>query len=200
MADQLITAVELQTLLGLATIDTTQANLVIAAATAVVQEAADNQRLVQATGATHTMLGVTGCWLELPQRPVTTVGTVALDGVTLTLGTGLTSTTYKRPGSGFRLWRDLGWQTYYGVPSEVVVGGVTHGYATGSQDLELARSGCIALSRGVLVNPDGVLNEKIDDYAVAYEKASALMESSPSMKAALLRKYGLGVTLVSLGG
>lgn len=199
MADQLVTAEELRVLLGLTTIDTARANLVIAACTAVVQEAAEGQRLIAVAGDAHTMMGVTSCWLDLPQRPVTAVTAVTLDGTTQTLGTGLAANTYKWPGRGAKLWRNDGWQTYWDVPSEA---GVTysHGYAAGDQNLELGRGACFGLSRGIYVNPDGVTSEKIDDYAVAYERASAEMAASPYLKRALTRKYGIGVSLVQVGG
>lgn len=197
MADQLVTIQELADALQipLADLPAATGNLLINAATAVVQEAAGNQRLVEVVDETYEILGTTESWLNLPQIPVTDVASVILDGTALTEGT-LNSTYYKRRGN--RLWRTDGWQTYVGQPSDVVVV-CSHGYATGAQDLELARSAVFSLAKGQFVNPSGVASESIDDYNVTYQAMSAQMEASPYVRAALLRKYGRRAGLVRLG-
>lgn len=200
MADQLATLQDLADALQipLADLPTGTGTLLLECATAVVQQAAGGQRIVQVTGATFNLTGTTDAWLDLPQIPVTAVGTVTLDGVTLTLGTAVSApTTYRRVGS--RLWRGDGWQTYVDVPSDVVVGGVTHGYAAGSQDLQLGRSAVLSLAKGQVPNPSGVQSESIDDYSVTFDKMTAQMEASPFLKAALRKKYGRRGTLVRLG-
>lgn len=199
MADQLATLQDLADALQipLADLPVGTGTLLLECATAVVQ-AVTGQRIVQTTGATFSLTGTTDAWLDLPQIPVTAVGTVTLDGVTLTAGTAASApTTYRRVGN--RLWRGDGWQTYVDVPSDVVVGGVTHGYAAGSQDLQLGRSAVLSLAKGQFSNPSGVQSESIDDYSLTYNAMTAHMEASPFLKAALRKKYGRRAQLVRLG-
>lgn len=200
MADQLATPESLASLLQ-QDLDASTANLVLDVSTAVVQEAA-GQRLVQVADDEMTLLGTTESWLWLPQRPVTAVTSVELDGDAVdedAIGTVVAG--YRRFGD--RLWRCEGWQTYLYVPSTVVVIN-THGYASGDQDLELARGATLSIAKGMYANPSGVAREQIDDYAVSYAKAAGeaadLMEAAPGLRAALRRKYGRRAGLVRIGG
>jgi hypothetical protein len=200
MADQLATLQDLANALQIALADLPSGTgtLLLECATAVVQQAAGGQRIVQVTGATFNLTGTTDSWLDLPQIPVTAVGTVTLDGVTLTSGTAASaSTTYRRVGN--RLWRGDGWQTYVGVPSDVAVGGVSHGHAAGSQDLQLARAATLSLAKAGFTNPSAVKSESIDDYNVTYQEMAAQMEASTFVVAALRRKYGRRAGLARLG-
>ena len=173
MADQLVTAQELADALQvpLASIPIATATILIAAATAVVQEAAGNQRLVQVVNDPFSIIGLSDSWLDLPQLPVTAVSAVTLDGTALTVG--IEATNYKLRGN--RLWRTDGWQTYVQQPSDVA-GLYSHGYATGAQDLELARNAVFSLAKSAVPNPGGVSSESIDDYNVTYNAMSAQME------------------------
>ncbi len=167
------------------------------ACTAVVQAAAGNQRILQVINDSAELTGLTCRWLDLPQIPVTSVASVTLDGTLLTaVQPGGDSAGYRLVGN--RLWRTGGWQTYTGEPSLVVVVN-THGYPPGSQDLQLARAAVITLARSAYSNPSGAASEKIDDYAVAYEKAAAAMENMPNLRASLRRKYGRRGGLVRIG-
>ncbi len=187
MADQLATPADLAALLQ-KNVDTASATLAIEVCTAVVQAAVDGQRIVQVAGDVQTIPGTTEQWLRLPQIPVVSVSSVALDGVTLTAGApGSGSLTYRLVGN--RLWRGCGWQTYCGEPSTVVVTN-THGIAAGAQDLQLARGVVLSLARGLFENPTGAISEKIDDYAVAYDAAAASLDATPSVKAMLRKVYG----------
>jgi hypothetical protein len=191
VADQLATAQDLADALQvtLASLPTASVTLALECATAVVQAAAGGQRIVQVVGDIADLTGQGGRWLDLPQIPVTAVTLVTLDGTTLTAGVaGAANTTYRLRGS--RLWRGAGWQTYYDEPSQVLVTN-THGYATGSQKLQFGRNATLGLIKGTWGAPGGgVLSEKIDDYAVQYEKMAALMEESPHLKQALRKEYG----------
>lgn len=202
MADQLATPQDLASLVqrdwaGLTAAQQATATLIVEICTAVVQEAAGGQRVLQVVGDTATLTGLTDSWLPLPQIPVTAVASVTLDGVALTAGAaGSGGATFRRHGN--RLWRRDGWQTYVGEPSEVVVVN-THGYATGAQQLQLARGSVLSLGRPLFTNADGVLREQIDDYAVAYERVSAALEASPNLKVALRRAYAPRGGLVRIG-
>lgn len=210
--DRLATTEDLRIALQLATIDTTVAGMLIECATAVVQEAA-GQRIVQVVDDVQTLLGTTDSWLDLPQIPVTAVSSVVREGTTLTL-----TDDYKRFGN--RLWSRSGWQAnigWYGgdwrpsygdswlgpEPGTVVVT-YTHGYAPGSQDLQLARSAVVALAAKVYTSPaPGVSSESIDDYQISYAVSSAAttsaMDASPYLKASLRKKYGRRGGLVRIG-
>jgi hypothetical protein len=201
-ADQLATPQDLASLVqrdwaSLTAAQQATATLIVEICTAVVQAAADGQRIVEVAGDTATLTGTTESWLRLPQIPVSAVASVTLDGEALTAGAaGSGGTTYRLRGD--RLWRGDGWQTYCGEPSEVVVV-YTHGYASGAQRLQLGRGAVLGLGRGLFVNADGVLREQIDDYAVAYEAASEALDASPILRAALRWEYGPRGGLVRIG-
>lgn len=187
MADMLATPTDLAALLQ-RDVDTASATLALEVSTAVVQAAAGGQRIVLVSGEAETVAGTTDQWLRPPQFPVVSASAVTLDGAALTAGVaGSGPLTYRLVGN--RLYRGCGWQTYCGEPSEVGFT-YTHGYAPGSQDLQLGRGVSLSLSRGLFTNPDGTVREQIDDYAVAYAEAEAALEARPSLKALIRRQYG----------
>jgi hypothetical protein len=195
MADQLATPSDLASLLQ-QDVDTATATLVVEACTAVVQAAADGQRIIQVVADMDTVIGTTERWLRLPQWPVTAVSAVTLDGVTLAAGApGSGLSTYRLVGN--RLWRGQGWQTYCGEPSTVGFT-YTHGYATGRQELQLGRGSVLSLGRGLFDNPSGAASEKIDDYAVTYAAAEAALEASPALKRAIRKQYGPRARMVRI--
>jgi hypothetical protein len=191
VADQLASPADLGTLLGLGgDLDVAKATLLVEIATAIVQAATGRpaQRLVAVSSETITLTGTVGSWLDLPQRPVTAVEAVELDGVAVILGAaGSGGSTYRLRGD--RLWRGDGWQTYVGEPSEVEIT-YSHGYAADDQRLQLARSAVLGLIRGAYDNAEGRTSVRIDDFAAAYDVMSARMEASPHLRRALARQYG----------
>lgn len=189
MADLLATVVDLAARIRVpvSDLDATTATLLLECATAVVQEAAGDQRILQVTDDVTTLTGTTDSSLHLPQIPVTAVASVTLDGSAVTAGAVTSATAYKRFGN--RLWRGDGWQVNTGAPSEVVVVN-THGYAAGSQNLQFARSAVLALLKGVYDNVSGATQLSIDDYSVAYEAVNVQMEATPYLEKALRKKYG----------
>lgn len=195
MADQLATPSDLASLLQ-HDVDTASATLAVEVCTAVVQAVCDGQRIVQVVGDSGTAIGTTSRYLRLPQWPVTAISAVTLDGVTLTAGAaGSGMSTYRLVGDRL-LYRGCGWQTYCGEPSQVAFT-YTHGYPTGAQELQLGRGAVLSLGRGLFENPSGVISEKIDDYAVAYDAAAAALDASPSLKGALSKQYGPKARMVS---
>lgn len=210
MADQLATPEDLASALQ-QDLDLATATLLVECATAVVQEAA-GQRIVQVVDDQLTIMGTSDSWLDLPQIPVTAVSAVTLDGSDVS--------DWKLIGN--RLWRSCGWQTnlgqswwppspdrgfaYYNnrVPEPSVVAlTVTHGYATGAQELQLARSAVLSLATKVYSNPSGLISESIDDYSASFASSvaamSAAMDASPYLKQALRRQYGRRGGLVRIG-
>lgn len=195
MADQLCTPADLASLLQ-QDLDASTATLLVECATAVVQEAAGLQRIVQVVDDVATLIGTTDSFLELPQLPVTAVSSVTLDGSTVATGALTGGGNYKRFGN--KLWRGDGWQLLCNVPSEVVVT-YTHGFPALHQSLQLARSSVLALCAPFYDNPGGAASVKIDDYAATYDRMAAQMAADKSRRAALHRQYGRRGGLVRLG-
>lgn len=214
-ADRLATPEDLASLLERDDIDAYKAGVLVETATAIVQEATGGQRILQVTGDVVATEGLGDSWLSLPQLPVTTVTSVVLDGATLD---PTAAKDYKVIGS--KLWRRQGWQTNWGWPigwpfpvwsfdgqpfnwqaaePSVVVVTYTHGYADGSQQLQLARSAVLSMCQGAYANPNGLSSESIDDYKVTYNALATQLETSPYLKAALKRQYGRGAGLVRIG-
>jgi hypothetical protein len=189
VADQLCAPEDLASLLE-QDLDAYKANMLVECATAIVQATCGQppQRLVEVEGDAFELVGLPGAWLDLPQRPVTAVTSVELDGEALTIDDD-----YKVFGS--RLWRSCGWVTTWGQPTRVT-GVYDHGYPDGHQSLQLARSAVLSLIKGVYGNPAGVVRVAIDDYSEAYEKLAAQMDASPFLAAALRRQYGSGAGLL----
>jgi len=210
MADQLASPDDLAALLQ-ATLEPAAATLLVEMATAVVQQAAGGQRIVQVIDDVLTVAGYSDSWLPLPQIPVTAVSSVVLDGVPLTVNTD-----YRVVGD--RLWRATGWQAAYGWPWDygngwgrpssvdwaeqrpsTIVVTYTHGYAPGAQELQLARSAVLALAKPGYSNPSGATSVRIDDYSVAYDSMASRMEAAPQLRAALAKQYGRRAGLARVG-
>ena len=85
MADMLATAADLRALLDEddTSLPDPKAELLLQLATGAVQAAA-GQQLVASTGDTVQLMGDTDAWFTLPQRPVTAVASVTVDGATVT--------------------------------------------------------------------------------------------------------------------
>lgn len=192
MADQLATSADLANKLqrDLATLNADTATLLLDTATGLVQDEV-RQRLVEVVGDTFTLLGTAESWLSLPERPVTDVTAVALDGEALTFGDDL-----KRFGS--RLWRREGWQVDRHAPA-TVTGTYTHGYPSGAQRLQTARGIVLAMCAQAYENATGVRGEAIDDYRVQWDEVAARMELSEHARRTLRRAYGRRAGLVRIG-
>lgn len=177
------------------TLDEPTAVLLIEGATAVVQEAAGGQRILQVIDDVATLVGSYASELNLPQLPVTAVSAVLLDGTPVTAGVAGSGTrTYRKVGNS--LWRGCGWQSYRGEPSEAVIT-YTHGYPPEHQELAYARDVVLMLAAAAEANPTSAGSVKIDDFAAAYDAASRQM--TDSLRNSLLRKYGRAAGLVHFG-
>jgi len=192
MADMLATPEDLAALLQLDWATLTDAEkvsltMLVEIGTAVVQGEV-RQRLVQIVDDTITLLGTTDSWLDLPQRPVTAVASVVVDGQAVT--------DWQRHGS--RLWRSCGWASSAYEPSTVEVT-YTHGYPDGDQALQLARGATLAVIRDWAANPTAATSIRIDDYAETYSAMAARLEASTYLRAALHRQYGQRGGLVRVG-
>lgn len=197
MADMLATPEDLAALLQ-QDLDRATAELLIEAATAVVQNAAGGQRILRVVDDTITMYldeVDDPLWVYLPQRPVISV-------VSVVVGASPVSDWSPQFNRG-RIYRANGWaagssiQTDGSAPGLVTVT-YTHGYADGDQRLQLARTAVLMLAAGGYTNPTSATREQIDDYAVQYAEAAARMEVSGTVAAALRKQYGRTRTSVRL--
>lgn len=197
MADQLATPEDLASLLERDDIDLHKATRLVEIGTAIVQQAAGRppQRLIEVIDDNATLLGTTGQWLDLPQRPVTEVTSVAIEGDAVAAGRGPND--YRLFGS--RLWRAGGWAVTAYVPSDVDLV-YSHGYAEGDQGLELAAGAVLSIITGAYGNPAGMKAESIDDYSVTWTALAGQLEASKYLKAALRSQYGRGAGIVRIGG
>jgi hypothetical protein len=199
VADMLVTSDELKSWMQLDTINATAATLVIAAATAKVQEVT-KQRLVQVLADTETIEGTPEAKLRLPQRPASNVTSVLLDGQPLA------SSEWRLDGG--MLFRSGGWQAMtipwwiaaatpfrYGLsyawgawdrPISQVTFTYDHGWATGASELEPARAKVFQLASQAYLNPQGVQSLAIDDYKAVYLSKTMHL---PDEEARALRRY-----------
>lgn len=112
----------------------------------------------------------------LPERPVSAVTSVLLDGVAVT----------DWVLRGGRLRRSVPWSDGTSdVELEVVY---THGYPVGDEKLDLAKSACLAMAAERRSNPNGYKSEKIDDYARSFSDGGTADQWDRVAKA-LCRQY-----------
>lgn len=192
MADQLATPEDLASALQ-RELDTASAILAIEVATAVIQVACGGRRIVRVVDDTEEVWGGSDNLLRLRNAPIVSVSSVTYAGSALTQGTA--SGTWRL--ARFGIWRDLGWTECSWEPSPVTVV-YTHGYATGSQELQLARGVALSIARGLFENPTGATREQIDDYSVAYAEAAAALDAAASLKGLLRKQYGPKARMVSV--
>lgn len=199
MADMLAEPEDLASLLK-RDLDLATATLDLEAATAAVQTVA-GQRIVQVLDDEVTLdldHDDRSLYLYLPEGPVTAVASASVGGVAVM--------DFRPQLSRGRVWRSLGWRSatlpQWDAPSDVTVV-YSHGYAPGHQKLQYPRGIALSLAAALYENPTGASSERIDDYAVAYERAVALLEASKTTAQLLRTRYGRrgrSVKLVTAGG
>lgn len=186
-ADLLAPADKLQAMPGLSEVSTETATLLLEIATGVVQGYV-GQDLVEVVDDTFDIIGTVEGWLELPQRPVSAVSAVEIDGVAVT--------DFVR--HGHRLWRESGWAECSTKPSKVT-GTYSHGRTLGHRKLSLARSATLMLAASQAAGDAGVKSEKIDDYEVVYERMVTVLEGAPHLRQSLKKRYGRKAGWTRLG-
>lgn len=180
MADQLASPQDLATLLNETADD--RMTLLVECGTAVVQNAADGQRIVRVEDDTFEVPGGSSQWVGLPQWPVESVSSVQYNGSLLSTPAG-----YRLRGS--HLWCRDGWSSCR-TDLNVVSGVYTHGYADGAQELQFARQAVLGLIRDVYDNPTGLRQQSLDDWSATYAALASHMDGSPALRAAIYRQYG----------
>jgi hypothetical protein len=194
VADQLATPEDLASALQ-KDLDTASATLALEACTAVVQ-ATTGQRIVRVAD-DEVIIDLDrhdgSLYLYLPELPVVSVSTASVGALAVT--------DYSAQLSKGRLWRSMGWRSstvaYWDAPTQATVT-YTHGYLPTDQRIQLARGAVLSLATGLYDNPTGAKSESIDDYSVAYERATALMDAAPSLAGLLRRQYGRRARSVKL--
>jgi hypothetical protein len=180
MADLLATPANLQALPGLSELSTETATALLEIATAVVQDCEEVQQdLVAVVDDTAEIMGTVDSWLDLPQRDVTAIESVTVDGEAVT--------DFQRYGG--RLWRECGWAASPHKPSTVVVV-YSHGRAYGHRRLRLAKSAALMLAASQAGGEAGVQQEEIDDYKVVYERMVTVLENATHLRRSLRKRYG----------
>lgn len=194
MADLLATADELASLMRDTGLDVDSATLLLELCTGEVQGMA-RQRLVEVVDDEFELYATTDSWLVLPERPVSEVGSLSIDG-----GDQLVAgTDYRWARGSARLFRRCGWASRASEPS-IMSGVYTHGYPVGSQELQPARAAVLALARSAYPNKSGVKSEAIDDYRVEFAAAvTAAAEAAPHLAKSMRSVYGERAGLVRIG-
>lgn len=191
MADLLATAADLRSLLkeDAVGLPDTDAVILLQLATGAVQGAV-GQDLVLRLDDAVVLMGTHDQWFDLPQRPVTAVASVAVDGVAVT--------DYKLFGD--RLWRSLGWAVYPCEPSTVAVT-YSHGYVPDAPRLQAARSATLALAAQMFANPLGASALSIDDYSQQFSRSGDDLAGlvPENLRRSLRRAYGPRGRLTRIG-
>lgn len=161
--------------------DMDQADLLLAGATARIR-ALTGQWISEVVDDVFTTDAPVSRVLWLPQRPVTAVASVTVDGDVVT--------DWVRRGS--RLRRTGPWATAC-EESEVVVT-YTHGYEADSEGMELARDACLAMAGWARGNIGGLKQRTIDDFTQIFGDESQW----DYLGKALIKQYGKRPTTGSI--
>lgn len=178
--------------------ETTRAQLMLDLATAAIQNWCR-----QTISSAETTALLPGTWsqdLELPERPVTAVDTVEIDGVETTdwdwndrgvLRRGAASfaqtSTLNAPGDDDPTTQGAtGAAQHWGGPQSTVAVTYTHGFATIPADIKAV---CLAVAGRALTSEPGVKQESLGAYSVTYGGDSAGGVTIVPADMALLRRY-----------
>jgi hypothetical protein len=191
--DPLADVAELRAWLQDPNFDGGTAAVVLAAASGTVR-GQTGQDFSLVTGDTVVLDGSEDDWLYLPQRPVTAVSAVDINGAALPVG-GWTL-------SGSRIYRYNGWNhamvlassNSYGRAPTLITITYDHGYATIPDDVKAAT---LAVAADIAGNPAGLIAETIDDYT--WRRSETPEGTATQMLlAAVVRRYGVGARSVRL--
>lgn len=173
----LATLEELITYLGAELEDEAQASLFLTIATGTIQDELGGQLLVEATDDEFSVRGSAGRTLWLPQRPVTALSNVRVDG-----GPVLAASTYRWDSSGRLTLYSGAWSSTinlaepeggtWGGAEVLVTGTYSHGYATIPPSV---RGICLALATRGLAAPDAglVTQESLGAWSASYAREAA---------------------------
>jgi len=167
------TETELEAYTG-TSIATDRATLLLDMATGAIR-AHTNQTLSRVTNDTVILPGNYTGVLELPERPVASVGAVTIGDTALTVDSdfvwdGRTSLLRGTAVTGVLVINDgplISGRGDWGGPGAQVTVTYTHGFATIPDDI---KGVCLALAARSLQSPDGVNSETVGSYSVSYSR------------------------------
>ena len=175
---------------------TDRATLLLDSATAAIQ--ADCRQTFTQTSGAQVLPGNFGHKLELPERPVTAVTSVAIGDTTLTVDTDYVwdgaHTLYRGTKVDGVLavngpdWLIDGWGDWGGDGAQVTVT-YTRGFATIPG---VVKGVCLALAARSLASPDGVNSESVGSYSVSYSRSGGAV-SLLAEERELLNRYRVRV-------
>lgn len=170
-------------------LDAAAATLALAAATAHIQ-GATGQTISAVAGDVVVFDGIDDQWLVLPQRPVTAVSAVAVNGVALAPGDWTLS--------GSRIYRYTGWNRVltvggWGRTPTLISVTYDHGYDPVPDDVVGAALGIAA---ELASNPDGLIAEDIDDYRRRWAESAS--PAAQMLLDGVVRRYGVRARSVRL--
>lgn len=164
-------------------LDEDYAGLVLSFASGTVR-AETGQDFTAVTDDELVLDGIGEAWLTLPQRPVTAVSSVSVNG------TELAATEWTL--SGNRLYRHGGWNRAYvsgnsswpGRAPTVLTVVYDHGYAVVPDDV---RAATLMVAAEMVANPQGLTAEDIDDYR--WRRSDSAPSPAADALATLVRRY-----------
>jgi len=140
-------------------VDTASADLAIASAEALVRGFC-RQTLSEAssTAVLPVQLGDAGWYVDLPERPVTAVTSVEVNGTAYAAGTG-----YQVDGS--RIWlADVSSSADDFAPVDTAEVAYDHGYASASQQFAEIKAVVLSVAGRLYDNPRGMRMESVEGY------------------------------------
>lgn len=168
-------------------------------ASGVVRREAGGQTITAVAGDVTTLAGTYETELWLPQRPVTAVTSITVDGIATVADTyrwtrhgRLYRTSYDREIPDWRSWGA------WGTPDAAVVVTYDHGYAEPPDDLALVVAEMVATR---ISNPESLRSESVEDYSVGHTQPATGEPLSFGMTDAhreTIARYAMPITSVPI--
>lgn len=196
---------------------TAQANLLLELISVDMQSAAGGQTIETGSG-THKLAGTWDRDLELPQRPVTAITSVSVNGVAVASSayTWNARQLIRRGALSYADdfdpefdWHSLGFQgagwlggSHWGGPDSTVVVAYAWGLAAEARAMAMLRSMALRVAGRTIENPQGVTSEQLGAYSVQYGRAAAAGSShlNTAEVRALRKRFGrTGGTFIPQG-
>ena len=161
--------------------ETTQADLILPAASTVIREEA-GQVFSRATTTVKLVINPFDEWVTLPQQPVVSVASVALNDSGLSGWTAINGRIYRACG-----WFPLATGAVLPPPPILTVT-YTHGYATIPADVKLTT---VLLVNAAMTGEIPVRSEQVGDYSISYADVAPGSHLGLSIEA-LKTRYRVG--------
>lgn len=163
---------ELADWLGYTITETARATLMLEVATGKIQSWT-RQTIEQVINDAVELKGTWEPVLKLPQRPVTAVASVTIDGTALTVTDDyvVVKDELRRPNAEYHNWQAPSsdfypfTQTGWGGPSAIVAVTYTHGFATIPDDV---KGVCLSLAGRAFTNPEMAAMRTVDSQTFQY--------------------------------